>query len=182
MKKFYLALLVFLTFFPCASKAADHAFGAGFHYFYTLKDISDDLSESISSAFKRDGLGVNFSYCYKPNKRFGLLGELQFYPDGYLDAKTVISPRFMVLLGQSIYGGIGIGWNNVKWRDQTKNLHVSGDWTDPFYMLRAGLEFPIFVEQLRLDLHANYEFNYWNDVKEFDSDILTFGVGVKIII
>ncbi|MGB3975365.1 MAG: outer membrane beta-barrel protein [bacterium] len=181
MKKFFLVLLAFSIFFPVVSKAGDHALGVGFQYFYTLKEISDDLEESVSSAFKRDGLGINFSYCYKPNKHLGVSGELQFYPDGYLDAKSAVSPRLLLLLGQSFYGGVGIGWNNVKWRDETKDLHISGDWTKSFYLLRAGLEFPILAEHLRLNFHANYEFNYWNDVKEFDSDILTFGAGIKIV-
>lgn len=165
-----------------AAHAGDHSFGVGVHYFYTLDEIGDELGDSVSSIFKDDGFAYNFSYRYKFNQRFGFLTEVQLYPDGYHDAKTVVSPRIFMLLGKSIYGGIGMGWNNVRWRDETKDLHVSGDWTDPFYMLRAGLEFSIFVEHLLLDIHADYEFNYWNDVKELDSDILTFGAGIRITI
>lgn len=182
MKYFLPIIMSFFCLSLYTAQAGEHAFGVGFHYFYTLDDISQDFDESITSVFKRDGLGINFSYRYKFNSFAGILAEIQMYPNGHLDAKSVVSPRVFALLGRRIYGGVGIGWNNVQWRDETKDLHVSGNWTDPFYMLRAGMEFPLLMGRLVVDMNANYEFNFWNDVKEFDSDILTFGAGLRIVL
>jgi len=181
MKKFFLLSLFIMSIGAMTASAGEHAFGVGFHYFYTLDEISDELDDSIGDSFHKDGLGINVSYRYKFNPRFGFLAEVQTYPDGYLDAKSVISPRILAVLGQSIYAGIGIGWNNVKWENATEDFHDSDNWTDSFYILRLGLEFPILVEHLRLDINGNYEFNEWNDVEEFDSDIITFGAGLRIM-
>ena len=159
--------------------AGDHTFGVGFHYFYTLDDINEDLDELLGDAFHEDGLAINFSYRYKFNDHFGVLAEVQTYPDGFLDAETSFSPRLLVLLGQTFYVGGGIGWNSVDWEEVTEDLHDDDNWTDSFYMLRAGIEFPLFTEHLFLDINANYEFNEWNDVEEFDSDIITFGAAIK---
>jgi opacity protein-like surface antigen len=182
MKHVVLFSVVCLLLSSISIQAGEHSIGAGFHYFYTLDDISNEFDDSIVTAFKRDGVGINFSYRYKFNRYVGVLAELQLYPNGHLDAKTVVSPRLFALLGKSVYGGIGVGWNNVQWRDETNELHVSGNWTDPFYMLRGGIEFPLLMGRFILDVNANYDFNYWNDVQAFDSDILTFGAGLKIVL
>ncbi|MCD4655065.1 porin family protein [bacterium] len=162
-----------------AAFAGDHTFGVGFHYFYTLDEISDEMKDVMGDAFHKDGLAINFSYRYKFNPHFGIQAEVQTYPDGYFDAESTISPRVIFLLGQSFYVGAGVGWNHIDWEDATEDFHDSDDWTDEFYMLRVGVEFPILTEHLFLDINVNYEFNKWNEVEEFDSDILTFGAGIK---
>jgi len=169
-----------MIFLVCGSAmAGDHTFGLGFHYFYTIDEIDDDLSNSLGDAFHEDGLAINFSYRYKWNSHFGVLAEVQTYPDGYLDAETSLSPRLLLVIGQGFFIGAGIGWNNVDWEDATEHVHDSDEWTDAFYMIRAGVEFPLLTEYLFLEINANYEFNEWNDVDQFDSDIITFGAAIK---
>ncbi|MBN1878734.1 outer membrane beta-barrel protein [bacterium] len=182
MKYTLTAVLTVLLLVPHPALAGDHTFSLGVHYFYTIDQISAELEDDLGDSFHEEGLGYNFGYRYKFNPRFGLLAEAQLYPDGYLDADSVFSPRILAVLGRSLYIGIGVGWNSVEWENLTHDLHKSDNWTDSFYLLRLGLEFPILVEHLHLDINANYEFNNWNDVEEFDSDIITFGAGIKITI
>ena len=169
-----------LFFIVCGSvMAGDHTFGIGYHYFYTLDNIRDDIEDSFGDVFHEDGTAINFSYRYKWNTHAGILAEVQTYPDGFLDAESSISPRLLFVLGQSFYIGGGIGWNNVDWEETTESLHDSDEWTDSFFMLRVGVEFPLLTDHLFLEINANYEFNQWNDVDAFDSDIITFGAAVK---
>lgn len=175
---FISAVILALTSAPVW--AGEHTVIFGAHYFYTLDEISADLDDSIKDSWHDDGIGYNFGYRYKFNPTVGLLAEVQLYPNGYNDAESVISPRILAVFGRSIYAGLGIGWHNVEWEDVTDDLHESSDWSDSFYLLRLGLEFPIIVEHLRLDINGNYEFNDWNDVEEFQSDIITFGAGLKV--
>lgn len=179
MKK--LALVgICLLFAVCGSvSAGDHTFGIGFHYFYTLDDIEGHVKDELGDAYHDDGTAINFSYRYKWNDHVGILAEVQTYPDGYLDAEDMISPRLLLVLGQSFYIGGGVGWNKVDWEEVTDDFHNDDEWTDSFYMIRAGIEFSIFTEHLFLDINANYEFNEWNDIDDFDSDIMTFGAGLK---
>lgn len=182
MKKIIILSACIICLIPVAANAGEHTFGVGLHYFYTLDDISSELEDALGDAFHEDGLAINFSYRYKFNQHFGVIAEVQTYPDGYLDAESSISPRILAVLGQTFYVGAGIGWHNVDWEDATEDFHDSDEWSDTFYMLRAGIEFPLLTEHLFLDINANYEFNEWNDVEEFDSDIITFGAAVKFTI
>jgi len=178
MKTCIIGIILFIV--CCPVFAGDHTFGVGVHYFYTLDDISPEWDDVFGDSFHRDGLAINFSYRYKFNPHVGILAEIQTYPDGYIDASSVVSPRVLVVLGQGFYVGGGIGWNNVDWEEATQDMHSSNDWTDSYFLLRAGFEFPIINQNLFLDFNANYEFNQWNEVQEFDSDILTFGAAIKI--
>ncbi len=180
MKTLIITVILVLFMLPAHVCAGEHTLFFGVHYFYTLDQINDDLDDSLGDSFHEDGLGYNFGYRYKFTPYFGLLAEIQTYPNGYVDAESVISPRILAVFGQTIYAGIGVGWHNVEWEDVTDDLHESKNWTESFYTLRLGLEFPIFVDHLRLDLNGNYDFNEWNDVEEFDSDIITFSTGLKL--
>ncbi|MBN1296577.1 outer membrane beta-barrel protein [bacterium] len=180
MRHTMIGLSLFALFLiPVSVSAVDHTFGVGFHYFYTLDDISSEVDDALGDAFHKDGLAINFSYRFKFNDHFGIIAEVQTYPDGYLDAESSISPRILATLGQTFYIAGGVGWHRVEWENLTEDLHDADEWTDSFYLLRAGIEFPLLTQHLFLDINANYEFNEWNDIDEFDSDIVTFGAAVK---
>ena len=181
-KSYWFAILLTcnLLFIPQATFAGEHSLGIGAHYFYTLDDIRTDLEDDLGDSYHRDGLALCASYKYKPNDHFGFLAEVQGYPDGYYDAKTALSSRLFLLLGKGLYAGAGIAWNYISWENETDLFHDSDGWTDPYYILRVGMEIPILTDSLKLDINANYEMNEWNDFDEFDTDALTFGAGVRI--
>ncbi len=174
----FIAILMFSPAIPTAD-ASEHAFGIGAHYFYSLDDIREDLEDEFGDSFHRDGLALTVSYRFKPNDHFGIAFEVQAYPDGYYDAESAYSPRLMMFLGKSLYIGGGVAVNYVDWEDDLDFLHDTDDWSDPYYLLRAGLEFPFIVDDLKLYIDASYEFNEWNEVEEFDSDTITFGAGIR---
>jgi hypothetical protein len=172
-------MIIVLSTFPAF--AMEHSFCLGAHYFYALEDIKSEWDNtSVGDAFHRDGLAISVGYLVKPNEHFGLLFELQDFPSGYYDAKNAYSPRILFLLGQSFYVGGGVAWNHVSWENATHDLHDSSAWSDTYYLLRAGLEIPLIVEDLKLGINADYDFNQWNDVSGFDSDTLTFGAYLKV--
>jgi hypothetical protein len=55
--------------------------------------------------------------------------------------------------------------------------HFDGEWQDdPFYALRAGVDFPL--GPLHLDVNVNYRFQstkVFEDLDEIDTDAVTFG-------
>jgi opacity protein-like surface antigen len=177
---FCLSLFLILILFPVMTAAGTHSFSFGAHYFYSLDDIRSDIDDDIKDAYHRDGVGFNAAYRYKPNKILGIMLEVQSVPDGFYDAENVISPRLLFLLGHILYAGAGIGTNYVSWENNTEFLHNDDNWSDPYFMLRGGLDLPFLIPRLRLDLNLSYEFNEWNDVNYFDSDAITFGAGLRI--
>ncbi len=185
MKNFALFAVVIVIGLTSTGLAAEHSLSFGFQYFYALEDIRDDFSSGSDDSddyYHRDGLGMAAGYRINPNNYLGFLMEVQAYTSGYYDAKRSISPRVLVILGQKIFVGAGVAVNYLAWEDSTEGLHDSGNWSDPYFFLRGGVEIPIILDSLRLGLHANYELNNWNDVNEFNSDTLTFGAYVRVII
>ncbi|MBN1354840.1 hypothetical protein JXA40_01075 [bacterium] len=183
MNKLYILCILGLTLavlLPVSASTGTHSLGLGLHYFYALGDIEDDLDGDIEDAFHRDGFAFNASYRYKPNRLFGYQIEIQALPSGYYDAEEAFSPRAFILLGHIVYAGVGVGWNYVTWESETASLHDYTDWSDPFFLIRGGLDLPFLLPRLRLDLNASYEVNQWNDIDYFDSDAITFGIGARI--
>jgi hypothetical protein len=175
-----LIILIILPCFVPMVRSAEHAFGIGIHYFYTLEEIDNDLSQEIQGAYHSEGIALNASYRIKPNPHLGLLFEMQTYPEGVSDAKMVISPRILALLGHHIYAGVGVAWNYAEWEEETLSIHKDDGWSSAYFLLRAGFEFPIIVDDLILDINGTYELNDWNEIEEFDSDLITLGVGVRM--
>jgi opacity protein-like surface antigen len=178
---------VFLAVFVCCSPVAvtyavEHSLGIGVHYFYTLQDIKNDFNEEFGGDFHRDGIACNVSYRFKPNPHFGLLLELQDYPNGYYAAKSAYSPRVLVLLGKSLYIGAGAAWNHLDWENDVDPSLTQDNWSNTYYLLRAGFDWPFIVEDLKIELSTTYEFNNWSEIKDIDTDLLTFGAGLRVIL
>lgn len=134
-------------------------FGAGVHYMKTVGSISDE------EEFDEDALNLLLA----AKMPLGLI-TVEFDSEWALDYggsdNTLWMPQVFGLVGQFIYGGVGIGTG-----------YVDGEWFDnPVYTLRAGVNFPL--GRFAVDVNANYQFMSSRALENADSDDLdsvTFG-------
>ena len=139
-----------------------HRLGFGANYWKTIDDIDEE--------FDNDGFSYIVSYQYAPVPFFKVEADVEFFPDLVDSADPVFAPELFVTVGRLIYAGAGIG---VYYSD--------GDWADePFYMLRAGLDFPI-APRLFLDINVNYRFNDWGSLawSDLDTDTVRLGAAFR---
>ena len=149
-----------------AALAADsmgkHRLGIGVNYWKTIDEI--DLAN-----VDEDGLSWLGSYQYAPVGLFKFEADVGYFPDLGGESESVWAPEAFVIVGGTIYAGAGIGI-----------YYSDGDWGDePFYMLRAGLDFPI-LPFLFLDINANYRFNDWGSLSGSDLDTDTIRLGAVL--
>lgn len=132
--------------------------GGGIHYLRTLGNIKD------SPDFKENAIGYMGSIITGTALR--IEGDLELIPNFGGSKKVMLQPQAYALLGQFIYGGVGIGIG-----------HFDGDWqSNPFYALRAGVN--VRPGGLDLDLFASFRFQKDKHLENFGSDDLnsiTFG-------
>jgi hypothetical protein len=144
--------------------AGDHSLGLGIHYWDYIDDI--DIDEYDDS-----GYSWVASYQYKPGFT-GFQLDVEFADDqlGAID-KWTFSPQAYVTVGNTIYGGVGIGVH-----------YADGNSSDPFYALKGGIDFEL-LPGIHLDINANYRFENW-DMDEVgadvDTDTVTLGAIVRI--
>jgi hypothetical protein len=143
--------------------AAGTRIGGGIHYLKTVGDIKD------SAEFDENSLGFMASAAFSGSMlRFE--GDVEFIPDYAGTDELLWAPQGYVLIGNFIYGGAGIGISHI------------GDfgWQDPFYVLRAGVDF--MAGSLDLDVFASYRFEKAKDLEGLGSDDLnavTFGALIR---
>jgi opacity protein-like surface antigen len=149
-----------------AALAGTHSFGVGANYWKTLENIEVKDVTNIDES----GLSWLASYQYAPEGIFKLELDLEYYPSLGPDQKAFWSPEAFVLVGGTLYAGVGIGdyYNGDKFSDK------------PFFMFRAGVDFAI-LPFLSLDINANYRFNNWDkDVADdIDTDTVRLGAAVR---
>ena len=138
-------------------------FGGGVHYLKTLGDIKDN------DEFDEDALGFLVSYQFDAIV-LRVEGDVEWIPDYGGTGKALIQPQAFALLGDFLYGGVGIGISQFdgEW------------WTDPFYSLRAGVDFSL--GGLDLDAYALYRFHETEDFEDFgeqDLNSITFGAQIR---
>jgi hypothetical protein len=161
-----LLAVVGITLFaaPAAHAAGEHRLGLGANYWKTVKDLDTD--------FDKNGLSWLASYQYAPVGLFKLELDAEVFPKDFGGSTgTVWAPEAFVLVGGTIYAGVGAGI-----------YHSDDGWADsPFYVLRAGLDFEL-VPLIHLDLNANYRFNDWDGLKGSDlkTDTIRLGAAVRI--
>ena len=165
--KQWLFLIVLLSMALTAgnSTAADHRIGGGINYWVTLEDIEFD-----GEKFDKNGVAYLASYQYWP----GLLGlelALEFLPDRF--GESAIAPEAYILLGRSIYCGLGIGI-----------IYSDGDFAaDPFFALRAGFNLEL-VPGLYADIYGNYRFNDSVELQgqetNIDTDTVFLGAALRM--
>jgi hypothetical protein len=138
-----------------------HRIGFGVNYFKTI----DDLDEN----FDKNGFSYLASYQYAPIRILKIEADLELIPDLADSSDPVLAPQVFVTVGGLFYAAAGIGI-----------YYSDGDWGNaPFYMLRAGLDFPI-LPRLFLDINANYRFNDWDTIEWADVDTDTIRLGAAL--
>lgn len=84
----------------------------------------------------------------------------------------VITPQINLIFKDRMWrGGIGA------LRSYVRDVDNNGDWTDMYWQMLAGIHLPLFG--LKLDVHAYYVFEKWNELDEFDSEDIEFGAWLK---
>lgn len=145
--------------------ANEHRLGGGATYWVALEDVEFD-HEKVDD----DGFSFLASYQYWPSL-FGLELDIEFLPDRF--GESAVAPEAYVLLGRTIYGGLGIGM-----------IYSDGSFADePFYAIKAGLNLEL-IPGLYADIYGNYRFNDSADFDREDSNIDTdtvfLGAAIRI--
>jgi len=156
---------MFLLCLTVPAAAADQTFGAGIHYWRTVKEIT-------SSSFDRSGAAGMLSYQYLPAGIFTIEGDLEYFPKGFGGADTTAwSPQVYLLVGHRLYAGVGAGVIYSK--------SFSGELSDVFYAARVGTDFAV-LPRLHLDINANYRFKDWNQIDQASTDTVTLGAVLRL--
>ncbi len=115
------AALVLLLAAPASAGAQ---LGAGIHYLKTVGDLKD------AEGFDDSAIGYMGSISFS-GPLFRLEGDLEYIPDFGGTDEAMFVPQGWALLGDFIYGGVGVGVAHF------------GDfgWQDPFYALPGGAGF-----------------------------------------
>jgi hypothetical protein len=163
-----LGILIALVIVAGAWNAAAAAqFGAGLHYLRALEDF-DDVEDVSKDDFSLFGT-VSFPFAIVKVEAM-----LEWIPDYLGSDESLIQPAAygLVPLGP-IYGGVGIGIG-----------YLTGDgagWaSNPFYALRAGIEFGL--GGLALDAFASYQFqsaSFIDGASNVNLDALTLAAQIK---
>ena len=158
----WVAALALVALAPAAS-AAEHRLGIGAHFWKTVDDLVDDTFSDIED----DGLAYVLSYQYIPRGLLRLEIDLEYYDDGFGGSpEGAISPLAYVLIGRSLYGGVGVG---VTFSDG-----LDDDVSDPYFAARLGYELHL-LPGLSVDINANYRADAFNDLDQADTDAITLG-------
>lgn len=152
---------------PGAAAAADHRLGLGIHYWKTVDDIVDDRFDDLED----DGFAWILSYRWDPAGLINFQFDVEYYGDGYGgSAESAFSPIVYALVGDKLYGGIGVG---VIFSDGLED-----DVSDPFFAARVGYEFTL-LPGIRLDLNANYRAGAFDELDQASTDAITLGALVR---
>lgn len=166
-----LILLGCWTLTPGEAEAAEHRFGLGVQFFKTIDDIADDFGDDSFADIEDDGYALVASYQRIPRGLFRLEIDVEYYESGFGGSgEEAITPLAFVLLGRSLYIGVGVG--------VTFASDLDDDVSDPFYAARLGYELDI-LPGLSLDINANYRSGAFSDLDEFDTDAATLGAIVR---
>lgn len=168
MRSRFLTGLVALAIVASISSIASAAqFGAGLHYLRTLEEYKgvDDWSQDDFSLFG----SITFPFVL-----LRVEGDLEWVPNYVGSDENLFQPAAygLVPIGM-LYGGAGIGIGYLTGDD-------NGWASNPFYALRAGIEFGL--GGLALDAFLSYRFQSANFVEgagNLDLDALTLAAQVK---
>lgn len=165
LHKTILLICIFIPIMVSNSFATEHRIGIAANYWVALEDI-----EVNDKKIDDDGLSLIASYQYWPGI-FGIEVDLEFLPDRFGD--SAISPQAYLLIGKSIYGGIGIGmtYSDSEFSDE------------PFFALRAGLNLEL-LPGIYADIYGNYRFNdsaaLDNEQTDIDTDTIFLGAALRL--
>ena len=166
MKKIVISLLLFAATAIGVGKATagEHRLGGGANYWVAIDDIDTD-----DGSVDENGMGLFASYQYWESL-LGIELDLEFLPDRF--GESAISPQAFMLIGKSIYGGLGIG-----------TVYSDGEFAEKaFYSLRAGFNFEL-LPGIYTDIYGIYRFNDTanldNVSKDIDTDTVFLGAAVR---
>ncbi len=151
---------------PATAFTAEHTLGGGVRYFETVDNLSiDDLG-----AIEDSGNSLILAYGINPAGILRYEFQLEYIEDGYApETGEVISPQAFVLLGSTLYGGVGIGIDHLP--DNT----LGDDTSDAYFIGRLGLDL-LLLPRVHLDINANYQTDKFDKVLSGpSSDTLTLG-------
>jgi len=169
-----LVVVVVLAMLPLTPQAfAKHRVGGGVHYWKTLESLEDEFDLADI-----DDSGVSYVASYQwttlPFQLLKLEADLEIFPNGYaVTDELAWSPQAYAIIGTVVYAGLGVG------------VIYEGDWSDPFYALRVGLDLALLPGVLNLDINANYQAMEWEavtDLETIDENIgtITFGAVARV--
>ena len=163
MKKLLMTALVMgLVMVSGKVWAGEHRIGGGANYWVAVDDIdNDDIDD--------DGFSYLASYQYWMDF-LGVELDMEILPDRF--GETAYAPEAYLLLGGTIYGGVGIGL-----------VRSDGSFADdPFYAIRAGLNLEL-LPSVFVDISANYRFNdsaqFEGDDTDIDTDTVFLGAALR---
>jgi hypothetical protein len=171
MRHLTLTLIVLAAVSGAWSTAAEGSgrLGVGVHYWRTIDEIDlDDID------IEESGLSWVASFQFGSSSMIKVQTDLEVFTSDFAGIdETLYSPQAFVLVGKSVYGGLGIG-----------TYYFDGDFADsPFYLIRAGLDLQL-APRIYLDINGNYRFEEWKDlgevVEEIDTDVVTLGAAVRL--
>jgi hypothetical protein len=153
---------------PFTAAHAEHRLGGGVHYWRTLDEIGDEIG---GGDIDEDGLSALVSYQYAPGGLLKFQIDAEYFEKGFGGAEDdAISPQVYVLVGGTVYAGVGAG---IIYSDNFDD----GE-SDPFYAARLGLDMRL-LPRLHLDVNANYRTTEWDNLEDADTDTITLGAVVR---
>lgn len=170
MNRILVIVLVLALVASFSAPAAATQLGAGVHYLRTLDELEElDTAQDVS----QDDFSI-FGTLTFPAGLVKIEGNVEWVPNYIGSDEHLIQPAAYGLLPLGpLYGGVGIGIG-----------YLTGDgagWaSDPFWALRAGIEFGL--GGLALDAFAAYRFqnaNFVDGAEDLDLDALTIAAQVK---
>ncbi len=155
------------SLFSATAQAAEHRLGIGVQFWRTVDDLKDQGFTDI----KEDGFAGVLSYQYIPPSLLRFEIDLEIYDDGFGGSdETAVSPIGFVLVGNTIYVGIGVGL--------TFSSGFEDEVSDPFLAGRLGFQLSL-LPGVRLDINANYRTDTFSELANADTDTITLGALVR---
>jgi len=143
------------------TSSVDLRIGAGANYWVSIESIHE-------TDFDTSGLSGFVTFQYVPNSIVKLEVDIELLPKGFLgSSQTVFQPQMYVLLGNFIYGGVGVGM-----------YYTDGSFSsDPFFALKGGIDIPF--GPVHLDISGNYRFEGTLKTRDVSSDTVFLGAAVR---
>jgi len=82
-----------------------------------------------------------------------------------------VTPQLYVLFGRAFYAGVGVASNYTNAGD--------GDFSDPFFIGKVGVDL-LLLPKIHLDINADYRFNEFDELYEYDYDTETITLGATL--
>ena len=123
--------------------------------------------------FGKNDLSYNIAYEYH---EFGAYWNvvLDFAPhiSGTNSVDSILTPQINLIMEDRCYrGGVGILKSYMMGQDD--------DWTDIYWQFILGLHFRL-SKKIGLDLDTLYVFGNWDELKEFDSGDIEYGLSIGV--